>query len=185
MMRLDFKGSSQLLLVLVVCGAGCNSRSSAENAASSAPATPAAAQTPSADLVNPAIPEAKPVAPAGESFDTFEAYWPVFRAAVQSNDKAKIASLTQFPFETRGDADGDPVKQLTREQFMQAFDSMLSEDPGLLMNGKETQREHIARSGTLTGRQYASGDTSARVGVFQFEAQGGRWWFTRAYVGEE
>ena len=185
MKRLDFKGSSRLLLVLVLSGVGCNSRSSAENATPSAPVAPAAQRTPSADLIRPAVPEAKPVAPAAESLSTFETYWPVFHAAIRSNDKDRIASLTRFPFETRGDSDDDAVKKLTREQFMQSFDSMLNEDPGLLMNGKETQREHIARSETLTARQYASGDTSARIGVFQFEVHGGRWWFTRAYVGGE
>ncbi len=166
-----------LAAVVVLCAAGCNSPGAADNARPSA-AVPE--EKPAAALVKPAVPAA-----AAESFATFEAYWPVFHAAVQKGDKEKVASLTRFPFETRGDSDDSPLQKLSREQFLQAFDSMLSEDPGLLMNGKETQREHIARSATLAPRQYVSGDTSARIGVFQFDKEGDRWWFTRAYVSDE
>lgn len=174
-------------LIGVALATGCNSRGAADNLTTTAPAVspPRATEPGTGDDKAQATATAPKPTGAGESFATFEAYWPAFRAAVQSNDKQRVATLTRFPFETRGDSDDDAVKQLTREQFVHALDSMLSEDPGLLMNGRETQREHIARSATLTARQYASGDETARVGNFQFEKQGGNWWFTRAYVSEE
>jgi len=62
---------------------------------------------------------------------------------------------------------------------------MLNEDPGLLVDGKETQRQYIARSAMLNARDYINGDESAHVGVFLFEKQGNRWWFTRAYVSDD
>lgn len=174
------------MLIVLALAVGCNSRGAADHVTASAPATsPPPAETQST-LDDKAKGTPVPAAvSAGESFATFEAYWPAFRAAIESSDKQRIASLTRFPFETRGDSDDDTVKKLTREQFLQALDAMLKEDPGLLMNGKETQREHIARSATLTSRQYASGDETARIGNFHFEKHANEWWFTRAYVSEE
>lgn len=190
MAGLDSTQSTRGIMPLVAAlalGLGCNSRSVADHAATAAPepSAPTVPEEKPADaLAKPALPASKPVA-TQETYESFENYWPVFHTAIQNNDREKVASLTRFPFETRGDSDDDPVKKLGRDQFMQALDSLLNEDPGLLMTGKETQREHIARSAKLTARQYSSGDESARVGVFQFEKQDGRWWFTRAYITEE
>lgn len=174
-----------VLIFMVVAGCNPGTAATSQTIGETAPRPATDEQPKSADaLLKPALPAPKAAAEPN-SFDALEAYWPAFRSAVEHNDPEKIAALTRFPFETRGDSDDDAVRKLTREQFLQALDSMLNEDPGLLMNGKETQRQHIARSADLTERQYARGDESARVGVFQFDKQSSRWWFTRAYVSDD
>jgi hypothetical protein len=171
-------------VVLIAVLAGCSSGNASNN--DRADPTPSAAVQPqrAEAPVKPAVPALPPVAEQ-ISLDDFAAYWPEFREAVASGDRDKIAALTRFPFETRGDSDDDAVRKLGREEFLRALDSMLNEDPGLLVDGKETQRQYIARSAKLNARDYTSGDESAHVGVFLFEKHGNRWWFTRAYVSDD
>ena len=171
--------------ILIALSVACNSETVADSrAATGATSPPRAAEEKPADRpANPTIAAAKP-AVLPTALVTFEAYWPVFRVAVQTNDKETVVSLTRFPFETRGDSDDDSVKTLDRDHFKEVLDELLNEHPGTL-DLKETQREHIVRSANLTERQYATGAEIARVGNFSFEKQGGRWWFTRAYVSEE
>lgn len=178
--RLSYLGRAQYVTIAFTIAAGCSPEDTADSPRDRTTQSPLAAEqaTSAAPASNSTSPPAAP-----KSFAAFDAYWSAFRTAVMANEPETIAGLTRFPFETRGDTDDSPLRKLDRDQFLQALGSMLAEDPGLLMSGKESQRQHIARSTELTERQYASGDESARVGVFQFEKQGDRWLFTRAYVG--
>jgi hypothetical protein len=119
-----------------------------------------------------------------EDLSRFESFWQVFRSAVERDDRKKLADLTKFPLEVRGESDDDPVRHFKRPTFLKKLDALLASDPGLLMDGRETQKEHILRTTKLNDRQY-SGDTNARVGNFEFEQVKGRWWMTRAYLSNE
>jgi hypothetical protein len=125
-------------------------------------------------------PQPDMVAAQGESFERF---WMVFRQAVLAGDKDRVASMTRFPFETRGTMDDDPVKTHDRASFLRILDRLLADDAGTTA-ASETMRQYIERTTTLTERNVAPGDTEARVGNFGFARLGGRWLFTRAYIDE-
>jgi len=107
------------VVVLIAVLAGCSSGSAANNDRAD-PVQSAAAQSQRTEApVKPAVPALPPVVEQ-KSLDDFAAYWPEFREAVASGDRDKIAALTRFPFETRGDSDDDPVRKLDREKFLRA-----------------------------------------------------------------
>jgi hypothetical protein len=125
-----------------------------------------------------AQPEGKPTAA-----EDFQAFWSEFRAAVLANDTGRVASLTQFPFRTRGQLDSDPVTTHDQASFVRNFTKLLDQDPGLARE-PDTMRHVIERKTSVTGKDLGLGGASARVANFEFRRVEGRWRFTLAYVGE-
>jgi hypothetical protein len=128
-------------------------------------------------------PPASPEAPARKSFQVF---WAEFRAAVKANDKERIASLTAFPFKTRGNDDGDPVKKHDRASFLKILDQLLDSDPGLSRE-PDKMRLLIEQKAEISSKELREIDESggqARAGNFVFEKAGEKWAFTFAYVEE-
>ena len=113
----------------------------------------------------------------------FQSFWTEFRQAIKANDKDKVASMTRFPFKTRGQTDSDPVKSHTKESFMKIWDKILEADPGLSPE-TDTMRRYVERKATITSKDLGSGKGSARVGTFVFEKVQGKWLFTMAYLDE-
>jgi hypothetical protein len=58
----------------------------------------------------------------------FQKFWSDFRQAVLAGDKEKVASMTQFPFKTRGLLDTDPVSTHDHGGFLRIFDRLLEQD---------------------------------------------------------
>jgi hypothetical protein len=112
----------------------------------------------------------------------FQAFWTEFRQAVMANDKEKLASMTRFPFKTRGTMDSDPVKKHAKEAFLNILDKLLRSDPGLSAE-PETMRQLIERQTTVTSKE-APTKSSARIGDFVFEKAQGKWLFTMAFWDE-
>jgi hypothetical protein len=112
----------------------------------------------------------------------FQEFWQEFRAAVISDDVAKVASLTHFPFQTRGTLDEAPMLQHDRNWFMKMFPKMLQADPGLRME-PDTTRALIIRTDQIT-EKHANGKDSWRVGDLVFKRLKGQWLFTMAYWEE-
>jgi hypothetical protein len=112
---------------------------------------------------------------------SFQKFWSDFREAALTGNKDKIASLAEFPFQTRGILDSDPLQMHDRASFLSLFDRLLSQDPGLSRE-PQTMRSLLERTRSVTGKALDSGGDTARIGAFVFQRIGGRWRFTRAYI---
>jgi hypothetical protein len=55
----------------------------------------------------------------------FLVFWTTFRKAVLDNDLDKVMSMTKFPFETRGEMDGDPIVKYQKKDFKKVFHAIL------------------------------------------------------------
>ena len=115
--------------------------------------------------------------------DGFRKFWSDFRQAALAGNREKVASMTGFPFRTRGPLDSDPVKTYDRASFLGILDKLLEQDSGLGRQ-PETMRRFIERTATVTDKMLGDGGATARVGAFSFQRMGGLWRFTSAYVDE-
>jgi hypothetical protein len=116
----------------------------------------------------------------------FQVFWSEFRAAIKANDRQKIASLTAFPFKTRGTDDGDPVVRRDRASFLRILDRLLDDDPGLSQE-PDKMRLLIERKAEINSkelREISESGGQARIGDFVFEKVKGKWVFTFAYLDE-
>lgn len=114
---------------------------------------------------------------------SFDRFWAAFRQAVLVGDKTSIASVTRFPFETRGVSDDDPVKKYDRAAFSAVLDTLLAQrsDEG---REDETVRQFVTRTTTLPPRTLGDSGNDAAVGPFSFVRSDGRWQLTRVYTTE-
>ena len=119
----------------------------------------------------------------GTSLKDFQSFWSVFREAVLAGNKSRVADLTQFPFQTRGILDSDPIRNHDRIMFVRLFDRLLAQDPGLSPQS-ETMRALVKRTKTVNGKVLNDGGATARIGTFVFQRNHGEWYFTLAYIEE-
>ena len=111
----------------------------------------------------------------------FQKFWTEFRPAIKANDKENVASMTNFPFKSRGGSDSDTIKTHTKESFLKIWDQMLKSDPGLSAEA-DTMRRFVDRKETITAKDVGSGKGSVRIGDFVFEKIQGKWLFTMAFL---
>jgi hypothetical protein len=120
---------------------------------------------------------AQPTSPAG-----FQSYWSEFRVAAISGDTDKVAAMTEFPFETKGETDSDPVVKHSRQAFLRLWSKLLASDAGEL---KPTSMRQLIDRTTAVPEKSIKGGAQARVGNFLFLKRQVGWRFTRAYLGDE
>ena len=121
-----------------------------------------------------------------KNFEGIQQFWTQFRAAILSNDKEKVASLTKFPFEVRGPDDGDPLVYYDKKGFLGILDDILNQ-PVYQMKGtniKSTTMGEIVKDKTEVSDADLLSDDFARVELFTFVKEKNRWLFNRAYVEE-
>jgi len=118
-----------------------------------------------------------PTKPAAHA--EFAGFWADFRAAALANDAAGVASLTRFPFMTRGPLDRDPLKRHDAAAFGILLRQLLNQDPGLTRE-PQTMTDLIRRKETASAADVQG--NRARVGQFIFEKIDGTWMFTQAYI---
>ena len=119
----------------------------------------------------------------GSSLEVFQKFWSEFREAALAGNKEKIASLTEFPFETRGQLDESRVMKHDRASFLSILDKLLDQDTGLSPE-PEPMRRLIGRMTRMTAKELGDDGQTARVGGFVFQRIKDRWVFTMAYVEE-
>lgn len=113
-------------------------------------------------------------------------FWAEFRAAILSNDKEKVASLTKFPFEVRGPDDGDPLVYYDKKGFLGILNDILNQ-PVYQMKGtniKSTTMGEIVKNKTELSDSDLLSDDFARAELFTFIKEKNRWLFNRAYIEE-
>ncbi|WKJ89956.1 hypothetical protein QZJ86_18410 [Methylomonas montana] len=124
---------------------------------------------------------------AGAAED-LQPFWDQFRQAVKNNDKSKVAELTQFPLETRGPVDSDPIIPVSRDEFVtEVYDKVMDQfQDSVVVGGKRIDknlREAIVEKATLSAKDQQS-DDFAFILSMQFKRIGGIWKLSRIYLEE-
>jgi hypothetical protein len=66
----------------------------------------------------------------GEPAEDFQEFWSRFRRAAEANDRRSIETMTQFPFQTRGQLDNSGGTSYNREEFGELWLRLLQQDSG-------------------------------------------------------
>ncbi|WP_345237482.1 hypothetical protein [Hymenobacter saemangeumensis] len=115
----------------------------------------------------------------------FPEFWKDFRTAVINKDYSTIYKLTQFPFETRGPMDSDPLVKYDKAEFPKVFQTFLDEPVSDIdSTGKDikTTQLGIIRHTIVPGRHYTLNGDWARVGNLEFNKGSNGWRLTFAYL---
>jgi hypothetical protein len=119
-MELNFmhkrRATALALSLAALIAAGCQSEQGAEKGRTGealAQATIQPATTASTDAAGNSAEAA-----TQSALKEFQAFWSEFRAAVKADDRTKIASLTAFPFKTKGEGDGADVQKHDKDSFL-------------------------------------------------------------------
>jgi hypothetical protein len=123
-----------------------------------------------------------------ESFDNqFFKFWKMFRKAVLENDTNKILNLTNFPFETRGPLDIDPIIKVEKLNFLNIFNKYLKQSSGMQVE-YESQLETIRKNQGASKKQnkyFSIQDKWSRAGDLEFRFINGKWKLSFAYLDYE
>jgi hypothetical protein len=120
-------------------------------------------------------------APQASASQDFPAFWKEFRGAMLANDVDRLATMTRFPLDVRGDDDADPVVRSERDQFHAMLSRIAAQDAGMRAE-PETVRQFIERTHTVGPTNVAPDGRAARVGDFVFEQSGDTWLLVRVYA---
>ena len=159
-----------LLLAIVIVGTAACSRADTRAPGSTGSNTASAAQPPSSH-------------DSGEPQE-FPAFWSGFREALLTGDSSRVATMTQFPLEVRGDTDTDPRAQVTREHFDETVQKLLKQDSGVRPEG-ETFRQFLTREQSVGAGSVEPDGGAARVGDLVFERTAAGWRLVRVYLHDE
>jgi hypothetical protein len=133
-------------------------------------------------LVNPACSVNNSAVKANEE----NQFWSEFRQAVLDNDRDKIVSMTNFPFEVRGPEDSDPVKRYENKDFPAIFGQLVAQQVFFPSAGRivsKSMQQLIDEKKEITQGDFMAPDL-IQFNQFEFERINGRWLFTRAYLEE-
>lgn len=112
---------------------------------------------------------------------SFAEFWKIFRLSIINNDTLKLMELTNFPLETRGPQDSDPIVKYSKNQFTTVLKTFLKQD----YDENETEFKLIERLEILKKgdqKEYVYDNNWARVGEFEFKFIKGKWKLTFAYL---
>lgn len=112
----------------------------------------------------------------------FQIFWQSFRKAALEDNRNELVRLSNFPFETRGVLDTDPVIKHDRKWFLRNWPKLIAIDPGLLST-EDSMRQLIERTVEVTRKENPV-EGGARVGDFEFKKLRGGWRFVHAYFEE-
>ncbi|MGR8931824.1 MAG: hypothetical protein ACU836_14400 [Gammaproteobacteria bacterium] len=120
--------------------------------------------------------------------DDLQQFWDQFRQAVENHDKNKVADMTQFPLETRGPMDSDPIIPVSRDRFLkEVYDKAMAQfEDSVVVGGKRIEkslRDTILQKTALEARD-RQGDDFAFFLSMQFKRIGGVWKLGRIYCEE-
>jgi hypothetical protein len=116
------------------------------------------------------------------STDDFFSFWKGFRKAVIDSDTSKIILTTNFPFQTRGPLDDDPIVKYSNGKFLQVFKAFLNQWTGQGLNDT-TELDDIKR--TVSPDKNNIQKDIARVGDLVFNKTDKGWKLVFAYLNNE
>ncbi|MBD0273041.1 MAG: hypothetical protein ICV73_14080 [Acetobacteraceae bacterium] len=118
---------------------------------------------------------------------SFDAFWPAFRAAVLSGDVDAVAGMTRFPLEVKGELDRDPVRLVTRSELPRLLERALAADSGLSLREPLTNRRLVERTEppVQPARGVAVSPDAARIAAFVFGRTNAGWRLQRVYLPDD
>lgn len=121
---------------------------------------------------------------SGRHAQSFDAFWPAFRAAILAGDMEAVAGMTRLPIEVRGELDREPVRRAARSEMPRLLERALASDTGLSLRAPLTNRKLIERLEPPV--QVTHGvvwtEDSARVGAFAFGRTNAGWRLQQVYL---
>jgi len=109
-----------------------------------------------------------------------QTFWSEFRTAVIGNKHEKVASLTYFPFQTRGDFDDNPINKYDKAGFLTIYAQIFNE---MSADATMTVRKRIEQKIVITEKDFLTKEL-IRVENLIFKKVDGKWQFTFAYIVE-
>lgn len=121
--------------------------------------------------------------------ESFTDFWACFRHAVTAGDRVAVANMTQFPLETRGPDDTDPIFRVTRDEFESyVFDKAMTQIHDSVVIGGAlvniTLAQAIKEKRTIEPGDLQSSGFSFFLSM-QFRQIDGGWKLTRIYLEEQ
>lgn len=117
--------------------------------------------------------------PGDKASADFQIFWRSFRKAALEDNRNELVRFSNFPFETRGVLDTDPVFKHDQQWFLKNWPKLIAIDPGLRPT-EDSMRRLIERTVEVTRKENPV-EGWARVGDFEFKKLRGRWRFVHAY----
>jgi len=123
-----------------------------------------------------------------DEYADFGEFWSEFRQAVEENDIQDILELTNFPFETRGEMDSDPIIKYSEKQMRKVMPLLLEQVVILPGKGTElhetTEAQIIINMKTVPAKDLQGESVRPGNSNFVFEKTKDGWKFVFAYVNE-
>ncbi len=162
-----------LTLVLLACGGNEPTSAKIQKVMKETPAENASET--SKELPNQSMEEEKGI-------QDFNAFYSQFRTAAIKKDWSTLKTLTQFPFETRGELDGDPIIKYNEAQFSKAMDVFMNQYAGLDMEGS-SELNILEKTKTVPKSDQQA--DYVRVSNLEFRKTKTGWKFAFAYFVED
>ena len=177
------------ILVIVIALAGCGSKTTENQVSTPTNSNGNVVQNneskSKADSHNSSKTDSKSVVNNAD----FNVFWSDFREAVLNNNVSEMEKFTQFPLETRGPYDFNPVIKFDKSKFEKIMNLYLKEKIGTDVDFTETQLEYIRNHKNLDSlnakQPVVQGGNWARVGDMQFKLINGSWKLTFVYLSGE
>ncbi|HWV16529.1 MAG TPA: hypothetical protein VN030_13940 [Cellvibrio sp.] len=114
----------------------------------------------------------------------FQLFWQEFREASLADDYATLASLTKFPLQVKGLSDEPLAANYKANEFKKIFPQLLTQVVYQYQDGKLTEttlKEVIRKKEKIAA---SPKETEIRVDQIKFKLIDGKWFLTRAYIGQ-
>jgi len=131
-----------------------------------------------------------------EDFSGIAVFWSTFRIAILNNNISQIKNMTQFPIETRGSMDSNPIIKFDQNKFQSVIKLYLNEISG--QNYIDTNFDYIKESEKISfknqvdyqnSKDYSKSaivdGTWARIGNMEFKLINNNWNLTYIYLSED
>lgn len=113
----------------------------------------------------------------------FQSFWEPFRKAVMNDDMAAIEAMVNFPLETKGELDDEPVKAIGKPAFAALFRTSLKQDANVRNFSGSTL--DFVRANSVFPQADLDGSGSQRIGSLVFQRQKNGWKLSMIYRSDE
>lgn len=123
-------------------------------------------------------------AEAAANYSDINAFWKYFRTLLINKNIPELKKFTQFPLESRGLMDTDPIIKFNEDKFENLITTYLNQPSGLEIN--QSNLEYIKKHDTLNSNDLQTvKDGSARIGDMKFKLVNNVWKLTFVYLDED
>lgn len=109
-------------------------------------------------------------------------FWNEFKKAAMKDDYFRLESLVRFPLEVLGVDDSMPARQITKEEFPDAFRPILEQEQYDLDGNTPAGKKVADIIAGTDEKDIEIMKNTFRVSQLEFEKIAGRWLLVRAYL---